>query len=435
MRLQPDGVKEFMNSSLSIHQLEFLANLPTVLNSSLQASRVITVTTQHLKRELGAEAATIFLLDKKSAQLTFWVLEGGGTEQLVGSRMPADKGIVGWVIQNQQPLIVNDVAKDQRFFDTVDAHSGFNTESVLCCPLTIRGRHRIGAIQVLNKINSDGFSDNDLLFLEQVCHQVALALSNAQLFEELQHVTQQLAVLNRRKDDTLTVISHEFRTPLNLLQNSIELFLSESISHEIRVELSRTMMEGLQRLTHAVAKIRDVSRVSTGSLSLQVTDVDVAELLQTLERESHEACTSRSMGWECAIECENGRELTVRADRILLLVALKNLVANAIRFTPDGGCVTISVRPRPGLCEFAIKDTGIGIDKSHLGLIFEKFYEVANVGHHKSGTYEFRSGGLGLGLPTAQAIVQAHGGSIAVQSAPNEGSTFSFSIPLSTETA
>jgi signal transduction histidine kinase len=113
----------------------------------------------------------------------------------------------------------------------------------------------------------------------------------------------------------------------------------------------------------------------------------------------------------------------------LLLIVLRNLVSNAIRFTPDGGRISVSAARTSGIVKIRVTDTGIGMEPAHQSLIFEKFYEVASSLNHSSGDYEFKSGGLGLGLATVKAILQAHGSACELDSKPGQGSTFSFSLP------
>ena len=116
------------------------------------------------------------------------------------------------------------------------------------------------------------------------------------------------------------------------------------------------------------------------------------------------------------------------ADTTLLLVVLKNLISNSIRFTADGGEIVLRAALQAGLVEISVRDTGIGIEAKELPLIFEKFYEVTDALEHTSGTYEFRSCGLGLGLSSVKTILESHGSEIEVKSEPGKGSEFKFCL-------
>lgn len=415
-----------MDIELHERRVKFLAELPTLLNSSLQTETVIETALKYLRLELEAEAATVFLTSPSSSEVTFWALHGGDSQRLAGKRMPADAGIVGWTIRNKKPLLVNDAREDPRFFSDIDKETTFETKAVICTPLLTRGTELIGAIQVLNKVGGGTFSEEDLAFVEKFSHQAALAIHNAQLYKEAQRQNRQLAVLSRRKDDMISVITHEFQTPINILQNSLELLSCDFLGEDARQKISRTLLNALNRLTSIVSKIRNLSLITSEALKLERKEVSIAEVFEAISTEFESVLTKRNLSLSTTI----GEEVTaVSADHTLILVALKNLIANAIRFTPDHGKIALTAEKSTGLVRIAVTDSGIGIEEKEMDLIFEKFYEVAGLLEHSSGTYEFKSCGLGLGLPTVRAIVEAHGSSVNVESTPGKGSCFSFRLP------
>ena len=409
-------------------QLEFLANLPILINSSLYTSNVVEATTRHVKNFLNAEAATVFLLDNSGKQVSFWVLEGENAKSLLGKKMPANVGIVGWVIDNQKPTISNDPKSDSRFFTEVDNKSGFHTKSVMCIPLTLKNQTKLGALQVLNKRDNSGFNESDLSFLEHVGDQVSLAIGNANLLEESQNMANDLALLNRRKDDMLTILSHELGTPLNLMKSSVELLLDESLGDNVKKTAATLLNNGIDRLSQVSSNLRNAARLKPqDTFQTSIKPVIVNEILEIIEKEFSPVAKKRHLN---LVVNKSDSELKVYADLTLVVLALHNLVANAIRFTPDNGHIIIKVEKGLGLCEFSVSDSGIGIEENQLNLIFEKFYEVGDVLSHSSGSYEFKSGGLGLGLSTAKNIINAHNSDIEVKSKPKQGSTFTFSLKL-----
>lgn len=417
--------------AISTERLAFLARLPLLLNSSLDTRMVLAVALRHLKEVLEAEAATVFLLNEARTELTFWALEGGGSETLQGRSMSARQGIVGWVIEKQEGLLVEDAQMDTRFFAEIDREGGFTTRSLMCVPLIVRGDFPIGAIQVLNRTGGGMFDRHDLMFLEQFGNQVALALDNAALFERNTQRTVALEQLDRQRTDTLALLAHEFRTPLNIIQTSAELLSGElRVDERVRRSMAEALRRGVTRLSKTVSEVRTASQVAAdGGLEDECarTSVGVGDLLTGIADFFAPICRQRGL-----VLVVTGRDsaLTVRADYGLLFVALKNLVSNAVRFTPDGGHIEISGVATAGLVEFAVRDTGVGIAPEHRGAIFEKFFEVKDLLYHSSGEYEFGSSGLGLGLSTARGIVRLHGGSLEVDSELGRGSRFSFRIPL-----
>lgn len=411
-------------------RLEFLAQLPMLLNSSLSQKHVIRTALRRLSHALDSEAASLFLCTSSGRELVFWSLEGG-EPTLEGSHMSAEVGIVGWVVSNRTPLLVPDVARDRRFFAGVDQASGFLTRSVLCVPLISRGERLVGALEILNKRSPSGFDSEDLEFLERAAHQVSLALENAKLYEEVRKKAQQLATLDRRKQDIITVIAHEFRTPLNIIQNSGELLALDTLPVPQRQSMFETLERGIDRLSSLVRQVTALSNVSQEGFAAQRTCVPISPLFKDLASQYEGPLRERSLTLSLEIQSDG---IAVEADRTLLMVALRNLIDNAIRFTPDGGRIELGCRPEAGLVELWVSDSGIGIPKEQLPLIFEKFYEVTDVLAHRSGTYEFKSCGLGIGLSAVQEILDAHNAGIEVQSAPGEGSRFSFRLPVARET-
>lgn len=427
--LQQSDNSEFRLSSLElgIERLIFLAKLPLLLNSSLKTRKVVELAIEHLRSRIGADAATVFILEEGARELTFWAMKGGEGMRLEGMRMPAGKGIVGWVIDHQESVMSNDVSKDQRFFDKIDKEGkGFTTKNLICVPLTVRGSVPIGAIQVLNKPGEVGFSEDDLLFVEQFSHQLAMAIDNSKLYEKLAEKNRALEIMDRRKNEMIQVIAHEFRTPLNVIQTSADLITFKSIRNEQTMqEIYDTLIRGVDRLARLISQIRNVSLLQRTEVELEKEAIPVNELVERAVSQFKEGAQSRKIAISSIVSEEAGNVL---GDFALILIVLNNLISNAIRFTQDMGEISISATKGGGLVRFSVKDSGIGIEASDLDLIFEKFYEVGDSFQHSSGELEFMSGGLGLGLSTVRSILLAHGSKIEVKSTPGKGSEFIFNL-------
>jgi signal transduction histidine kinase len=423
-RLPDDTIRE---AELSPDRLRVLTQLPSLLNSSLDSREIISRSLDKVAQCLQAEAATVFVLSQNSSELSFWALRGGSKE-LEGMRMPAGKGIVGWVIEHQQPLFVPDVRQDPRFFSAIEREANFVTRDMLCVPLLVRGRVRLGALQVLNRKLPGSFDATDLHFLEQFGMQLAMAIDNAQMFEQLTVSNRQLQVLDQRRSEMITLIAHEFRTPLNVILSSADMISSGGLQDQALAErFLATLQRGVHRVDRLLKDIQELSLLSSASFEVHAKPVAVAELFELLQRRFAGALAQRKLRLELeAKDCD----LAVLADPVLLLIVLRNLISNAIRFTPDGGNIQLRARAAAELVELCVSDTGIGIAADQIPMIFEKFYEVVSVNNHSSGEHEFRSSGLGLGLSTVRTILRAHGRDVSVESVVGQGSSFSFYLPL-----
>lgn len=366
-------------------------------------------------------------MDQKK-ELTFWSMKGDESARLQGLRMPASKGVVGWTIENQQSVRINDVKSDSRFFSQIDKEGSFETKNLLCSPLTVRGNRRLGAVQVLNKSGGGDFSEEDLQFLDQFAHQMSIALENAKLYEQLLIENEKLFQLDRRKNEMITVIAHEFRTPLSVIQSSGDMIASGLLKDaDTQKKMGETLLSGVRRLTRLVAEIQNIAYVSGDRYDVVLSEVNMSDLFLSLREKFATPVSNRNISFELDVKDDLP---TVKADSSLMLIVLDNLISNAIRFTDDGGKITLSASAQSGMVRIEVRDTGIGIDPSQHQLIFEKFYEVGDSMQHSSGEFEFQSGGLGLGLSSVRAILNSHGASIQVESELGKGSSFSFHLPV-----
>ena len=436
-RMRLDDLKHTENHvtymGVSLERLGFLTRLPLFLNSSWGTKRVVSQALEQLNQRIAAEAATVFICDEKGDELTFWATQGGDTDYLEGKKMPGGQGIVGWVISKKQSVQVDDVETDERFFRDIDKETTFITRNMLCVPLIVRGDEVIGAIQILNSKMPRGFDNEDLVFLEHVAYQVAMALDNARLYDSLCKKNKMLAEIDKRKNQMINLVIHEFRTPLSVIQSGAELLLYDDGTNPERLEkLGKGLNKGVERLVRLINGIRNVSFVTQEDFTPDCEPCYVSTLVEDVHDQFAAALEYRNIDMTIENQ-ENGQQ--VMADASLITVVLYNLLSNAVKFTEDEGSIMISIVPSAGMMQIQVKDTGIGIAEEHLDSIFDAFYEVADIMNHSSGgDTDFKAGSLGLGLATARTIVEAHGSQLEVRSTVGEGTTFSFRLRLADST-
>lgn len=264
--------------------------------------------------------------------------------------------------------------------------------------------------------------------------ETSIAFISSELFE----VQQKLERLDRSKSNFIAVAAHELKTPLTLIDGYAAMMrdLIKSSQNGTVDSLMEGINNGIRRLRTIVDDMIDVSLIDNNLLSLTFQPVWLGQLLHLLANEFRDDIASRNL--ELTICPFPGSEQMIFADPERLFQAFRNILSNAVKYTPDGGKITVDGRTLPGFIEVTIADTGIGISLEDQETIFEKFGGLGNVSLHSSGKTKFKGGGPGLGLPIARGIFEAHGGTVWVESEGYDevkcpGSTFHVLLPLRTE--
>jgi signal transduction histidine kinase len=217
------------------------------------------------------------------------------------------------------------------------------------------------------------------------------------------------------RDQYIGLISHDLRTPLltiNLSTATLKLQLERGDIAKAAEPLE-TIRHSTKRMSEMIEDLLETTRLESGQLKLHMSPVDIGALAQTVAREMGAAATH-------TIRCESSGPVVVRADAGRLERVMENLVGNAIRYSPDGGQVTIGIQATGAEAIVTVSDEGEGIPADILPKLFQRFY--------RAGPGD-ASNGLGLGLYNSRLIVEHHGGRIWVDSKPGSGSTFGFSLP------
>jgi signal transduction histidine kinase len=260
----------------------------------------------------------------------------------------------------------------------------------------------------------------------------------AYITNELVEVRQTLEKLDRSKSNFISVAAHELKTPLTLIEGYTAMMRDLIGPHgngQIDTLLSG-VNTGINRLHEIIDDMIDVSLIDNDLLSLNLQPIMIGQHLHLLQREFEPAVRERRQIFE--LNDFPGAELWIYADSERLYQALKNVISNAIKFTPDKGSIRIDGRSLPGFIEITVTDNGIGISLEDQAVIFEKFSQVGRVNLHSSGKTKFKGGGPGLGLPITRGIIEAHGGTIWVESPGCDeekcpGSIFHILLPIRTE--
>jgi signal transduction histidine kinase len=249
--------------------------------------------------------------------------------------------------------------------------------------------------------------------------------------EELRSLTQRLKELNELKDKFITITNHELRTPVTVLKGYVELidyYLEETRDENI-TEAIEIVFETMTELVGIVEQMHDISSFDYGKKRMVTGDVKIERILDLIYKEMRILFEKRKIKFHLKIE---KADVVISGDGKQLKRCLRELLQNALKFTPEGGQVDIeyTANKENKKVYIKVKDNGIGIPGDKLDLIFEPFYEVQNVINHMTSKTEFMGGGIGLGLTLAKEVFESHKGELLLESEENQGSTFTVVLPF-----
>jgi PAS domain S-box-containing protein len=341
-----------------------------------------------------------------------------GMKRLI--RFQPGDGVVGWVAQTGQPLVLPDVRHDPRYIE-----GSSETRSEMAAPLAV-GDRVIGVINV-ESARLNAFSADDVHLLSALAGQLAVILDNTQAHQDLAKRAQQLEVayaelaeVERLKEQLVQNLSHELRTPMTYVKGYVELIQDEAFG-----PLPPTLREPLAIVRQ---KTYIVERLMERIVTLQAVRTETLELepltLSDVIQETLDHWRPKALQAGIEIELDTPTNVPpVAADRRQLAEVFDNLLSNAIKFSPKGGQVKVRLRSEGEFVHAEVTDTGIGIQPDKLPKVFERFYQV-------DGTTRRRFGGTGVGLALVRQVVEAHGGQVWAESeGPGHGSTFHLAFP------
>jgi len=249
-------------------------------------------------------------------------------------------------------------------------------------------------------------------------------------YEFLRRREEKLKKHEEMKKDFASMVMHELRTPLTLIVACAQTLKDEcDMDSETRTMLHDILYQASQRLRSLIGDVLSIVEEEQGR-PLRKSAVSLNDIVGEVENEVRPFVGKRRQTLTCRLAEELPR---LKADERKMWQIVMNLMMNAIRFTPDGGVITVETRLVGNSIQLAVSDTGIGIPEEERENIFEKFYEAQERIRHSSGTIEFMSGSLGLGLSIVKSIVERHGGRVLVESEAGKGSTFTVELPLEGE--
>ncbi len=397
---------------------QLLAEAGAALMASLDYERTVATVGQLLVREL-ADFCLIDIVEERGRPRRMKVVSKDPEKaplctQLEGAELER-AFLARPVIKTRRPLVLQRVTNEDlalfgegegplQLLRTLDIHS------LMALPLLLRGEI-LGALVFVSSTPSRVYGAADLHFAESLAERIALTIDNGRLYQRSVQATQ-------LRDEVLGVVAHDLRNPLNvILLQSTALQRPEKDPGHFVQSPREVIQRAAKRMNRLIQDLLDVTRIEAGELGIAREPVSTRNLL--LESVEAQKPLAASASLTILLEAEE-RLPAIYGDQHRLLQVFENLVGNAVKFTPPGGCIVVGAAPEKQEMTFWVTDTGCGIPADDLTHVFDRFWQA------RKGD---RSG-VGLGLPITRGIVEAHGGRIWVKSAPGHGSTFFFTIPL-----
>lgn len=405
-------------------ELALLNRVGRALGAILDQDQLLLTVLNEVQHVFDVAATSLWLIDPTTGELVCRQATGPRREAVCGWRLAPGEGIAGWVVQRGESLIVPDTQADERHSKVIDQRIGLPLRSILSVPLRAR-QDLIGALHVADT-TVNRFSRSDLTLMEPLAATAAIAIENARLFSdeelraiELSNALEQQRELERLKDEFIQNVSHELRTPLALIQGYAELLASGQLGdlHQDQSEPVAVIARRAQMLRKLVDDLTAI--LATETQAPRRDPVDLGDLGHRLLAD-FEIIIQQS-GLTLDVEVEPGLP-PVSGDATRLYQVFDNLLGNALKFTPAGGNIAVRLGRRDDRVVLVVSDTGIGIPDEELGRVFERFFQV-------DGSMSRRYGGAGLGLAVVKEIIEAHDGSVSVESHVGRGSTFKISLP------
>jgi len=401
-------------------EVQILATLGELMGSSMPFREVITMAMRFTSAMMGADGSSLLLLDRKDGKLSFYIVLGEKAEQLKNITLTHGEGIAGYVAETGVPIVVADVNRERRFSKRVDQTTGFKTRSIACVPLRVRDELK-GVIEVVSK-RVGSFGDKDLDMLTAIAGPVAIMINHARLIDDLKSLHEKLEKAGRVKAEFLATMTHELRTPINVVIGNLDILLGGFLGelNDRQKESLKTALRNSGEALNLVTSLLDLSRIEAGQVVVRVEEFSLEDVWKELEILFRTGLSGKEVELRWQVKTPLPR---LKTDKIKIKEILGNIVLNAVKFT-DRGAIEVSVSSVEGgeQIEIEVRDTGVGIPEDFLPLIFEPFRQA-------EGSFSRSHGGVGLGLSIARRLLNLLHGRVEVESEVGKGSTFRITIP------
>lgn len=367
--------------------------------------------------------SAVRLLDAGAASLFIWVPEAGVLRNVRDHQVPPGgasrtlrpgQGIAGKAFTTVRPHLVNDYAEQP---DAGPGPLGAGQRSAIAVPLVRQGE-AVGVLALRSYDPDRRFTDEDGHLLTLFADLAAASLVAAEAFEKQRAAAIESERLSRAKSDFVSIVSHEFRTPLTGIQGFSEMIRDDDLALPEIKEYAAEIHREAERLGRMITEMLDLDRMESGRMAIHAEPLDLGALIRTVATKIGPTAPQHP------IELRLGGSVgQIPADSDKITQVLTNLIGNAIKYSPAGGPIVVTTVRAARAVEVSIRDHGLGIPPEAREAVFERYSRIeSGMTRHIQGT--------GLGLPIVRQIVDLHGGRAWIAHTDGPGTDVRFSLPL-----
>jgi signal transduction histidine kinase len=279
----------------------------------------------------------------------------------------------------------------------------------------IQREGHVSGVVALDRADNKAFSEESRAFLVRLTDHAAVAIENARLYQQVQEA-------NQAKTDFVHVVTHELRAPMTTIKGYADMIAMSSDLDDKQKRFLAIIRSSVERMSTLVSDLSDISRIESGKLNIEIEPhITIDECLNRVLDQLRGQIDER--GHQIKTELAKGLP-AVQADPKRVDQVLTNLISNAYKYTPNNGTITVSARKEGHFVRVAVSDTGVGMTPQELNRLFTKFWRADDL-------HVREQPGTGLGLTITKNLIEMQGGQLTVESAKGEGTTFSFTLPVS----